>query len=227
MFTIIIVGCGATGSILISLLAQYAISEKKIKSIILIDGDRVEEKNFRNQRFTKKDINQNKARVLSKRYSKLEIEISYIDEYITGNEKLIDLIKNIEGNAILVGCVDNNIARKHMHDVFYSDINSLIYIDTGNGDGDNRVGQTICGAKQNGKVIKPPVGDIYPQAILEDSAKIDKNEYRCSQIEDHPQNFVINVMSATVTFTMINNLISLKKINKEFIKFNSDKISVN
>lgn len=29
MFTIIIVGCGATGSILISLLAQYAISEKK------------------------------------------------------------------------------------------------------------------------------------------------------------------------------------------------------
>ena len=224
MFTIIVVGCGATGSILVSLLAQYAISEKSIKNIILIDGDTVETKNFRNQRFTAKDVNKKKARVLSNRYSKLGIAISYIDEYITDSKKLIDRIKACKGNIILVGCVDNNSARKYMHNAF-SAVKSLIYIDTGNGEGDFRAGQTICGAKQDGKVIKPPVGDIYPQALLEEAPRVD-NEYRCSQIEEHPQNFVANVMSATVTFTMLNNIINLKRMNKTFIKFNCDNIDV-
>lgn len=44
MYTIIVVGCGGTGSNLIALLSQYAISERKIKNIILVDGDKVEEK---------------------------------------------------------------------------------------------------------------------------------------------------------------------------------------
>lgn len=77
MYTIIVVGCGGTGSNLIALLSQYAISERKIKNIILVDGDKVEEKNFRNQKFTIKDVGEYKARVLSNRYSKLGIDISY------------------------------------------------------------------------------------------------------------------------------------------------------
>lgn len=226
MYTIIVVGCGATGSNLIALLSQYAISESKIKNIILIDGDTVEEKNFRNQKFTKKDVNFNKSQVLSNRYSKLGIEISYVPQYITDSERLINLIKSYRNDVILVGCVDNNTARKHMNDTFYSEkIPSLIYIDTGNGDGENRVGQTICGAKANGKIIKPPVGDIYPQALIDAPVKIE-NEYRCSQIQEHPQNFVVNVMSATSTFTMLNNIISLGRVKKSFVRFNTDYISI-
>lgn len=226
MYTIVIVGCGATGSNLIALLAQYAVSEKKIKNIILVDGDLVEPKNFRNQKFTTKDVNENKARVLSNRYSKLGIDISYMPKYITDSEELIDLIKSNEGNdVILVGAVDNNQARKHMHETFYDKrISSLLYIDTGNGDGDSRLGQTICGAKQNGKIIKPPVADIYPQIIQPEAGK--KIEYSCAEIEQHPQNFVVNVMSATVTFTMINNIISLGKMKKSFVRFNTDLISM-
>lgn len=225
-YTIIVVGCGASGSNLIGMLAQYAISEKKINKIILVDGDHVEEKNFRNQKFTKKDVNLNKARVLSTRYSKLGIDISYIPEYIIDSQKLINLIRNLNDDVILVGCVDNNAARKHLNEVFYSEkVPSLIYIDTGNGDGDNRVGQTICGAKQEGKIVKPPVADIYPQAIIEEPIK-NEIEYRCSQIEEHPQNFVVNVMSATITFTMLNNIISLGKMRKSFVRFNTDFISV-
>ena len=226
MYTIIVVGCGATGSNLIALLSQYAISESKIKNIILIDGDTVEEKNFKNQKFTPKDVNLNKAQVLSNRYSKLGIEISYVSQYITDSERLIDLIKSYRNDVILVGCVDNNAARKHMNDTFYSEkIPSLIYIDTGNGDGENRVGQTICGAKANRKIIKSPVGDIYPQALIEAPVKIE-NEYRCSQIQEHPQNFVVNVMSATITFTMLNNIISLGRVKKSFVRFNTDYISI-
>ncbi|WP_315069169.1 ThiF family adenylyltransferase [uncultured Clostridium sp.] len=226
MSTVIIVGCGATGSNLITLLSQYAVSEKKLKRIVLVDGDKVEEKNFRNQKFTKKDVGENKARVLANRYSKLGIDISYVPEYITNVDVLVNLIKDAEENVILVGAVDNNIARQHMHKVFYSEkIPTLLYIDTGNGDGDNRLGQTICGAKQDGKIVKPPVGDIYPQILIPESSE-SKNEYRCSQIDEHPQNFVVNVASATTVFIMINNIISLGKIQKSFIKFNTDKISI-
>lgn len=229
MYNVIVVGCGATGSNLIGMLSQYAISEKKIKKIILVDGDVVEMKNFRNQKFTKKDVNLNKARVLSNRYSKLGIDISYIEEYITSSKKLIDLIKGLNQyeDIILVGCVDNNKARKYLNETFYSKkIPTLIYIDTGNGDGDNRVGQTICGAKQNGVVIKPPVAEIYPQAVNDEPAKNEEIEYSCSQIQEHPQNFVVNVMSATVTFIMLNNIISLSKMKKNFVMFNTDYISI-
>lgn len=225
MYTIIVVGCGATGSNLITLLSQYAISEKKINNIVLVDGDDVERKNFRNQKFTMKDVNENKARVLSNRYSKLGVDISYIPEYITDTEKLINLIKSYN-NVILVGAVDNNAARQHMHKAFYDErIQSLIYIDTGNGDGDNRLGQTICGAKQSGKIVKPPVADIYPQ-ILEPEKEEAKIEYHCSQIDEHPQNFVVNVISATIAFTMINNIVSLGRMKKSFVRFNTDNISV-
>ncbi|HBJ2623047.1 TPA: ThiF family adenylyltransferase [Clostridium botulinum] len=227
MYTVIIIGCGATGSNLITLLSQYSISEKKIKNIVLVDGDNVESKNFRNQKFTMKDVNENKARVLSNRYSKLGIDISYVPEYISDTEKLINLIKSYD-NVILVGAVDNNNARQHMHKAFIEErIQSLIYIDTGNGDGDgdNRLGQTVCGAKYKGKIVKPPVADIYPQ-ILETEKEKDKIEYHCSQIEEHPQNFVVNVISATVTFTMINNIVSLGKVKKSIVKFNADNISV-
>ena len=225
MYTIIVVGCGGTGSNLIALLSQYAISERKIKNIILVDGDKVEEKNFRNQKFTIKDVGEYKARVLSNRYSKLGIDISYVDKYITSSEELIDLIGSCRNDVVLVGAVDNNTARKHMHEAIYDKrVPSLVYIDTGNGDGDNRVGQTVLGGKQDNKVVFPPVGDIYPQ-ILDPEVK-KENEFSCSQIQEHPQNFVVNVMSATVVFTMINNLISLGKIKKNFVKFDTDRVSI-
>lgn len=70
----------------------------------------------------------------------------------------------------------------------------------------------------------PPVGDIYPK-ILDPEVK-KENEFSCSQIQEHPQNFVVNVMSATVVFTMINNLISLGKIKKNFVKFDTDRVSI-
>lgn len=42
--TLIVIGVGATGSNLVALLSQLAVSKGEIAEIILIDGDRVEEK---------------------------------------------------------------------------------------------------------------------------------------------------------------------------------------
>lgn len=226
MYNIVLVGCGATGSNLATFVSQLAISSKKINEIILIDGDEVEAKNFRNQKFTQKDIGKNKANVLSNRFSKLGINISYIDKYLRSEEELINIIKSFkkDDTTILVGAVDNNKARRYLNDTFNSDeVPELIYIDTGNGDV-NRCGQTVIGAKTNNKVIKPPVAEYYPQ-ILED--EIEKPiDYKCSNIEEHPQNLATNILSATTTFLMINNIISLGKVGRVFARFDADLITI-
>lgn len=225
MFSIILVGCGATGSNIATFLSQFAISERKVNELILVDGDEVEPKNYINQKFTKSDVGQNKAKVLSNRFSKLGINISYVDKYLRSETDLTKIIQSIaeEDNIILVGAVDNNAARRYLNNTFYSNqVPDLIYIDTGNGD-IKRCGQTVIGAKVNNIVIKPPVSEYYPQILEVEEIKID---YSCSNIKEHPQNLATNILSATTTFLMINNIISLGKVGKVFARFNADLITI-
>lgn len=225
-YKIIIVGCGATGSNIATFVSQLAISEKKINEIILIDGDIVEEKNFRNQKFTARDVGKNKARVLSNRFAKLGINISYVDRYLKDSNEFIKLINKLSERVILVGSVDNNKARRIMDETFKSDkVKELIYIDTGNGDKD-RIGQTVIAAKSNGQIIKPPVSEYYPQILMEEEVKEVKEDYRCSEIEEHPQNLATNILSATTTFLMINNIISFGKIKNYHMKFNAEEMTI-
>lgn len=225
--SIVIVGCGATGSNIATFVSQLAISESKIEEIVLVDGDVVERKNFINQKFTERDIGKNKARVLSNRFSKLGIKISYIDKYLENVEELIKIIQSLTGQVILVGSVDNNKARRIMDTVFKSkEVPTLIYIDTGNGDKE-RVGQTVLGAKCDNKIIKPPVSEYFPQILVEEKEKPKKISYKCSAIEEHPQNLATNIMSATTTFMMINNIISFNKCIRTFVNFDAEKIMMN
>ncbi|NMA50095.1 MAG: hypothetical protein GX947_10110 [Tissierellia bacterium] len=224
MYSIVIVGCGATGSNIATFVSQLAISEDKIKEIVLIDGDIVEEKNFRNQKFTKRDVGKYKSQVLGTRFSRLGINVSYIDKFIKSENDLINLLKTLEGMVILVGAVDNNLARIYMDLAFRSEkLPDLIYIDTGNGDKD-RCGQTVCGAKKDNKIIAPPVSAYFGLEIEED--KPNKDKYKCSQIQEHPQNFATNVLSATTTFMMISNIVSGRNIGRKFARFDVDTITI-
>ena len=226
MYNIVIVGCGATGSNLVALLSQYAISEKRIKSLTLIDGDYVEKKNFKNQKFTEKDVNKNKAKVLANRYAKLGISINYKDDYIRSENDLIPILNELKGEGvILIGCVDNILARRHMHHTFISNcLGDIIYIDTGNGDIE-RKGQTVVGVKINGVVLKEPVASIFPE-ILTAKEEAEEVEYKCSAIEDHPQNMAVNVMSASVVFGVVTNIITFNKKSRNVIRFNLESITI-
>lgn len=227
MFKIFILGCGGTGSNLTTLLAQLALY--KNMSIVLIDNDIVEDKNRRNQKFTPKDVGKNKALVLAKRYLKLGIDISYIDAFIEKSEQLATIIT--EGTKcsdipILVGCVDNNKARRVMHEVF-DKIDNIVYIDTGNGTS-SRDGQTVVGVKNKGKIIKPSIGYCCPQILLPEYDPPDEQSCTLRQ-EAEPQAFISNVMSSFVTFNILNNLIMFNKINssnKNIFFFDADSIEI-
>lgn len=224
MYSIVIVGCGATGSNIATFVSQLAVSDKNINEIVLIDGDRVESKNFRNQKFTKKDIDKYKSQVLSTRFGKLGINISYIDKFIRNEKELIELFRTLKGTVILVGAVDNNLARRYMDLAFHSnDVPNLIYIDTGNGDKD-RCGQTVVGAKKDNKIVAQPVSAYFDMPIEEEEPKKDK--YKCSQIEEHPQNLATNILSATTTFLMISNIISGRNVGRLLARFNVDTVTI-
>ena len=100
-YNIIIVGVGGTGSHLTSFLSQL-IGNNKVYNmkhkIILVDGDVVEEKNLKTQKFLESDVGRLKSEVLSERYSSVfGMEISYVDKYISSKEdvlKLLDIIWN-------------------------------------------------------------------------------------------------------------------------------------
>lgn len=224
MYSIVIVGCGATGSNIATFVSQLAASDKNINEIVLIDGDKVEAKNFRNQKFTNKDIDKYKSQVLATRFARLGINITYIDKFIKSEMDLIELFNTLKGTIILVGAVDNNLARKYMDLAFYSkEVPDLIYIDTGNGDID-RCGQTVVGAKKDNIIVSQPVSSYFNINIEEEAEKVDK--YKCSQIEDHPQNLATNILSATTVFLMLSNIISGRRVGKVFARFNVDTITI-
>lgn len=224
-YEIFVIGVGATGSNLIGNLAQYAKGQPSIKRIVLMDGDSVEEKNYRNQKFTKNDIAKNKALVLSSRYSKLINNISYIDSYLVEEDFLIEEFTK-EVTPIVISCVDKNSARRTLNNIFYNEkVENIIYIDAGNGSGDDRNGQMIVGAKSNGKVISNPCSFYFPSIL--DPEMDDDEDFSCTDfINKNTQCLAVNVLSATSIFMTLVNIISYEELNGSFFKFNAQTIDI-
>lgn len=157
-----VIGTGGTGGYVATQLARivYSLKNKKSIDLVYIDGDFVEPKNLLRQHFIQQDLNKNKAQVLADRYSKaFQIPIRYCDEYISSVDQLKNIFKDLGvGLPIVVGCVDNNKARKVMHQ-FFEDTSDIIYIDAGNEEFD---GQVVMGIKKYGSVEMPPIGTVYP-----------------------------------------------------------------
>ena len=229
-FRILVVGCGGTGSHLVGLLSQLMMYQDSIKELILIDGDVIEPKNLRQQRFNKSEIGINKAKALSDRFSKLDIPISYVDKYITSKEDMSVLLAGGKyTDTIIISCVDNNKARKLLHEIFcdsYKFPGTYIYIDTGNGDGKVRRGQTVVGARKDEDLYFNPVAYYYPEILEDTNDEVDLT-LNCDQInESIPQHISANVMSATTVFLIVNNIVSDENLDKSVFNFNADEISL-
>ena len=98
---------------------------------IICDGDLVEAKNLDRQNFVEADLGENKARVLSERYSAvLGMETEYVPNFIETLSELMTLIepgewetddyprRKVREMVLLLGCVDNNRTRQLCHEAF-------------------------------------------------------------------------------------------------------------
>ena len=133
--TIVVVGCGGTGSRLVPMLAQFVRSITRGPSpmgwlqdprIILVDDDTVEQKNLMRQNFISPDVGFNKARVLASRYSQaFDVQIDACAMRLGGGgigiQDLIngDWSRRKSGvasiaNVMFILCVDSAASRKEI-----------------------------------------------------------------------------------------------------------------
>lgn len=107
--TIDLVGCGGTGSLVLTRLARMNFALKKLNHpgihVTVYDDDIVESHNIGRQNFTEDDLFQNKAFCLVEKCN-----IAYGTDWYSYSEKHHG---NFNSN-ILISCVDNVLFRKHL-----------------------------------------------------------------------------------------------------------------
>jgi len=163
-----LVGAGGTGSFMAMNLARLAFELKtlgKSAKIFIVDPDRVETGNIPRSNFCFAEIGLNKAETLAGRVSRAwGIEVGFVKEGF--RQELLQIknddwqIQSSNSNklTILVGCVDNHLARYQLHEAlkFYGERSydssspRLWWIDGGNG---RDTGQVLIGNKLNKKEI--------------------------------------------------------------------------
>ena len=182
-----LVGAGGTGSFMAMNLARLAFELKqsgKTVSIVVVDPDRVEEGNIPRSNFCFAEIGANKAETLAGRVARAwGIEIGFVKEGFTPallqskNDDWTVQSSSSEKLTFLVGCVDNHLARRQMHDAVrinneqrYDSSNPrLWWIDGGNG---RDSGQVLIGNRLDGKAIldaaqKSPILSLLPAPSLQ------------------------------------------------------------
>ncbi len=163
-----LVGAGGTGSFMAMNLARLAFELKtlgKKANIVIVDPDRVEEGNIPRSNFCFAEIGMNKAETLAGRVSRAwGIEVGFVKEGFrpgllqSKNDDWNVQSSNSNKLTILVGCVDNHLARQQIHEAlkFYGERSydssspRVWWIDGGNG---RDTGQVLIGNKFNEKEI--------------------------------------------------------------------------
>lgn len=213
---VVMLGAGGTGGYVAPYLFRLLHMLDRPARFIICDGDLVEAKNLDRQNFVEADLGENKARVLSERYSAvLGMETEYVPNFIETLPELMTLIepgewetdgyprRKVREMVLLLGCVDNNRTRQLCHEAFKKSLD-LIYIDSGNG---SYTGQVVCGVRKNGRTVRKPIGGVHPE-MLKITDRF-PSEVSCAEAaQADPQSIVANVTAATAILTMVYNILT-------------------
>ncbi|MDD3412554.1 MAG: ThiF family adenylyltransferase [Lachnospiraceae bacterium] len=194
-FLIIVVGVGGTGGYVVRDLSRYLYSiHKRVPGeydfkFVVVDPDNVEEKNLLRQNFLPQDLGQNKADTIAARHAKaFQLEIASIDKKLTENE-LSNITSNYPNHVpVIIGCVDNNEARRQIHQYISNTRKTVIWIDSGN---EKTTGQVVMGSSKG----FPTVVDLNPE-ILE-ATRDTVAEVSCAErLMQGEQNIFVNLTAA-------------------------------
>ena len=231
---VVMLGAGGTGGYVAPYLFRLLHMLDRPVRFIICDGDIVERKNLDRQNFVEADLGENKARVLSERYSAvLGMKTEYVPNFIEMLPELMALLepgewesedyprKKIHEMVLLLGCVDNNRTRQLCHDAFKQS-HDLIYIDSGNG---MHTGQIVCGIRSGGRTIYRPVGAVFPE-VLQDTDKF-PTELSCAEASvSAPQSIAANITAATAVVDMIYNILTVGETRVRQITFATGSVNM-
>ncbi|MCH4182970.1 MAG: ThiF family adenylyltransferase [Prevotella sp.] len=197
-YTIYVVGCGGTGSLLARDIPKLLVGSKD--ELVLIDGDMVEKKNIIRQSYQQQDIGDYKSIALSRKINSLYGPVSTaVDTYLTKDE-LFTIIKHNDTIPIIIGCVDNDSTRKLLENTFKR-LKDAVYIDSANSEYDGNVYVSI---RLNGKKIGKLRSEVY--RLKKDNKPTDKS---CEQqaADGNIQYLVTNVKMACTILEHLSNIL--------------------
>ena len=145
---VVVVGCGGTGAFVVEGLCRLL---PAAIPLVLVDPDRVEERNLKRQNFFREELGQLKSEALAVRLSrKFERPVAYSTMPVS--------FASVPQGSLLIGCVDTGPARKDIAKKFSSNPASspAWWIDSGNGE---NFGQILVG--NTGDVIIDRYGKDY------------------------------------------------------------------
>ena len=136
-------------------------------------------------------------------------------------ENFDEILSSKDYGEIVVGCVDNNEARR-LIDKFAQGNSNIYWIDSGN---ERKSGQVICGIKSRWHIEKetpyrlPFVTNIFSEIL--DKAQDPKDETSCAErAVEEEQNIFINSIAAGHVLTFLRQIISGEKLSTFGIEFN-------
>lgn len=191
--SIVIVGVGGTGSYVLPPLLRYLNSQKTITNILIVDGDKYDEKNIDRQEFAHSRLGLNKADVQKEIYSLKFKDLNiYSIPFYLGSEN-IDAI--IEEGSVVFSCVDNHSCR-NLLSKRAQQLNNCVLISGGNEVEDGNV-QIFC--RQKGVNQNNPIEVRHPEIERTDDG--DRSEMSCEELSHLPsggQVIFANLFSATL-----------------------------
>ncbi len=156
----IVVGAGGTGSFIVPAIARliYELKQQQNKSaeMLIVDPDIVEANNIPRSNFCFAEVGRFKSQTLAERVAKAwGIETSFSCEKFDAEKHLKSSNSDYRNLTIIVGCVDNYMARREMHRALdeypnYGEQSRIWWIDGGNG---KASGQVLLGSTT--KRLKP------------------------------------------------------------------------
>lgn len=231
--SITIVGLGGTGAQIARSVARMIYDMKAARlhtpQIILIDPDKVEQKNVGRQLYVEADVGQPKAHILMRRFNMaLGLDTIAIDQSVNAE-------RHFErwGNLI-VGAVDNHLARREL-----ANAKGAIWIDAGN---HFNAGQVVIGNTgdhetamrsingQNGRyAYLPNAGLLFP-ALLEPEPEVKlqtQPERSCAElVAAREQDLLVNDWMAVATAQYVYKLLHRQPITSFASYISADGMSV-
>lgn len=224
---LVIVGVGGTGGYVLQMAARLVFGLSSPVPIVLVDGDKVEEKNLLRQYFLPQDVGRNKAQVLAERYARAYgIDVRYRADYLTAYSPLgRDETGVAPEGSIVVGCVDNAETRATLHEDLEV-YDHVVYIDSGNGGitlpedpehldryqlaqirDSGWEGQVVAGLRFGGHQVLPFPGEVFPDLFVVEEEQ-DRHPERCSEtMVSNPQRLMTNNMAAACVMMYLHTLL--------------------
>jgi hypothetical protein len=207
---VFLVGVGGTGGYMSAPLARtiaYHPATTQNTRLTFIDGDEFEEKNMTRQLVGPAQLGQNKAQAMADlcSYQGLE-DINTVEEFITFNT-FAPLINNSKC-PLVVCAVDNDATRAEVIKILDDlEDKDFFFITPGNSDGTEEVkGQAVWWGRINGENVGINPAKIYPN-IKEPEDTIPRKGSCALLAPSRPQLIPANLMAATITLTVIQNLL--------------------